>query len=246
MENGRPVWQHQCELCCACLHFCPVEAIQLGMMQGTKGRGRYRHPDLKIDDMKAQRGKSSPASADSGRIRNMTMTETSEKPASSRQNIRKWILIISFLLLPVTLVYISPIIILMGAAEGIATGSMLLFIALFFLSLVVARLWCGWFCPMGAWQEICSPVMKHTVQDGLAELRQVWRYRSLACAAGVPVHRCGRDPHDRSLLRYGERPLGNIVAGAYCPGGHLPDPLHQLRISRAGAASATSSARWPA
>lgn len=96
----------------------------------------------------------------------MNDTDPSQKSASSRQNIRKWILIVSFLLLPVTLVYISPIIILMGAAEGIATGSMLLFIANFFLSLLVARLWCGWLCPMGAWQEICSPVIKHTVQDG--------------------------------------------------------------------------------
>lgn len=95
------------------------------------------------------------------------MTETeSKKPVSSRQHIRKWLLILSFVLLPVTLIYISPIIILMGAAEGIATGSMILFIANFILSLVVARLWCGWLCPMGAWQEICSPVMKHTVQDG--------------------------------------------------------------------------------
>lgn len=56
IENERPVWQHHCELCCACLHFCPVEAIQLTTMQGTKGRGRYRHPDLMVDDMKAQRG----------------------------------------------------------------------------------------------------------------------------------------------------------------------------------------------
>ena len=55
MENERPVWQHHCELCCACLHFCPVEAIQLNTMQGTKGRGRYRHPDLKVEDMKTQR-----------------------------------------------------------------------------------------------------------------------------------------------------------------------------------------------
>jgi len=99
----------------------------------------------------------------------MTETETN-KTESSRQQIRKWLLIFSFILLPVTLVYISPIIILMGAAEGIATGSMILFIAIFILSLFVARLWCGWLCPMGAWQEICSPVMKHTVQDG-------WRNR---------------------------------------------------------------------
>ncbi len=58
MEQGRPVWQHRCELCCACLHFCPVEAIQLAMMQGTKGRGRYRHPGLKLSDMKVQKGRS--------------------------------------------------------------------------------------------------------------------------------------------------------------------------------------------
>jgi ferredoxin len=56
MEKDRPVWQHHCELCCACLHFCPVEAIQLNTMQGTKGRGRYRHPDLKVEDMLHQRG----------------------------------------------------------------------------------------------------------------------------------------------------------------------------------------------
>jgi len=87
-------------------------------------------------------------------------------PGISRQALRKWILVLSFVLLPVTLFYISPIIILMGAAEGTASGSMFLFIAVFFLSLIVARLWCGWLCLMGAWQEICSPVMKHTVQDG--------------------------------------------------------------------------------
>lgn len=56
LEKGRPVWQHRCECCCACLHFCPVQAIDLNVMQGTKGRGRYRHPDLTVADMKAQRG----------------------------------------------------------------------------------------------------------------------------------------------------------------------------------------------
>jgi len=40
--------------CCACIHLCPVEAIQYG--HKTKNRGRYRHPDLKIADMKVQRG----------------------------------------------------------------------------------------------------------------------------------------------------------------------------------------------
>ena len=56
MENDRPVFLDRCELCCACLNFCPVEAIQLNFLRGTKDRGRYRHPDLKIKDMKIQRG----------------------------------------------------------------------------------------------------------------------------------------------------------------------------------------------
>lgn len=96
----------------------------------------------------------------------MTDTQETRKPVSFRQNLRKWILMVSFLLIPVTIFYISPIILMMGAAEGIATGSMILLILLFILSFFVARLWCGWLCPMGAWQEICSPLMKHTVQEG--------------------------------------------------------------------------------
>ncbi len=95
----------------------------------------------------------------------MAQETLSQKSRLSRQTIRRAILIVSFLLLPATLFYISPIVILMGAAQGIATGSLLLFAALFVLSLGVSRLWCGWLCPMGAWQEICSPVMKRRV-DG--------------------------------------------------------------------------------
>jgi len=96
----------------------------------------------------------------------MTEKKQSQKTVSSRQNIRKWLLVISFLLIPVTIFYISPIVAMMGAGEGIVTSAILLYIALFVISLVVARLWCGWLCPMGAWQEICSPVMKYTVADG--------------------------------------------------------------------------------
>ena len=96
----------------------------------------------------------------------MKEIQEKEKSVFSRRNIRKWILAISFLLIPVTIFYVSPVIIMMGAKNGIVTGSMILFIVLFLVSLFVARLWCGWLCPMGAWQEICSPVMKRTVKDG--------------------------------------------------------------------------------
>ncbi|NMB78224.1 MAG: 4Fe-4S ferredoxin [Methanomicrobiales archaeon] len=54
MVNEMPEWQHRCELCMACLNLCPAQAIQWG--QKTKTRGRYRHPDITIHDMKVQRG----------------------------------------------------------------------------------------------------------------------------------------------------------------------------------------------
>ena len=54
MVNEKPLWKHHCELCCACIHFCPAEAIQYG--QKTKNRGRYRNPSVTLMDMKKQRG----------------------------------------------------------------------------------------------------------------------------------------------------------------------------------------------
>lgn len=94
------------------------------------------------------------------------MVEKNQSAQSSRQKIRKAILILTFLLIPVTIFYVSPVVIMMGASEGIVSGSMILFVLLFILSLFVGRLWCGWLCPMGAWQELCSPVMKRTVKEG--------------------------------------------------------------------------------
>ncbi|PKG31934.1 EFR1 family ferrodoxin [Methanoregula sp.] len=54
MVEEKPQWLHHCELCMACLNLCPAQAIQ--WTEKTKNRGRYRHPALKIADMKAQRG----------------------------------------------------------------------------------------------------------------------------------------------------------------------------------------------
>lgn len=48
MVDGKPVWQHHCEFCCACLHFCPAEAIQLHVMRGTEGRGGTGTPVLRL------------------------------------------------------------------------------------------------------------------------------------------------------------------------------------------------------
>ncbi len=49
IADGKPRWLHKCEQCFACLHWCPVEAVQYG--KSTSGRKRYRHPDIKQEDI---------------------------------------------------------------------------------------------------------------------------------------------------------------------------------------------------
>jgi len=51
MTAGRPVWQHHCEHCMACLQWCPVEAIQY--KKSTVDRKRYHHPAVKAADISA-------------------------------------------------------------------------------------------------------------------------------------------------------------------------------------------------
>lgn len=49
MEGKRPIWQHHCERCLACLQWCPHEAIEYG--NNTVGRKRYHHPDVAAKDI---------------------------------------------------------------------------------------------------------------------------------------------------------------------------------------------------
>ncbi len=72
-----------------------------------------------------------------------------------RQKVRKLLLLVSFLLFPVTIFYFSPVLIITGGFSGIVTGSFLVFAAQFVLSLVFGRAFCGWICPSGGLQECC-------------------------------------------------------------------------------------------
>ncbi|KAF5073117.1 hypothetical protein DSECCO2_195060 [anaerobic digester metagenome] len=49
MVDGRPVWNHRCELCCGCIHLCPAGAIQAG--KATEGRQRYRNPSVGVAEL---------------------------------------------------------------------------------------------------------------------------------------------------------------------------------------------------
>jgi polyferredoxin len=75
-----------------------------------------------------------------------------------RQKVRCAMLLVSLLCLPITLNYFSPVLSVAGAAEGIVSGSLALFILLFAVSLLLGRAFCGWLCPVSGFQEVCSGI----------------------------------------------------------------------------------------
>lgn len=82
-----------------------------------------------------------------------------------RQKIRKLLLLISFILFPVTLYYLSPVLIITGGFSGIVAGSSLIFVAQFVASLFFGRAFCGWFCPSGGLQDCLSQVVNKRVNN---------------------------------------------------------------------------------
>ena len=51
------------------------------------------------------------------------MAKVRVRPLPARQRTRRTLLLVSFLLLPVTLFYFSPYLVQMAAAQGVANGS---------------------------------------------------------------------------------------------------------------------------
>lgn len=81
------------------------------------------------------------------------------------QKIRKILLLISFLLYPLTYFIMSPDLLLFGASERVMAGDILFFLILFFLSFVFGRLFCGWLCPAGALQDYCVGINKKPARN---------------------------------------------------------------------------------
>ncbi|MCL2111291.1 MAG: EFR1 family ferrodoxin [Clostridiales bacterium] len=54
IENGKPAYSHRCEVCVACIQYCPERAIDYKNL--TQKRGRYHHPDISAADFIKARG----------------------------------------------------------------------------------------------------------------------------------------------------------------------------------------------
>ena len=79
-----------------------------------------------------------------------------------RQKARMTLSVVMVFLFPVIYYYLSPYLIILGATEGIIAGDAIVFAGLFLASLFFGRAWCGWICPAGATQELCSKVNGRT------------------------------------------------------------------------------------
>ena len=77
-----------------------------------------------------------------------------------RQQIRTTILLLSFLLMSVTFVYIAPFIMMTGLVNGVIAAGLIFWIIAFLLTLILGRVFCGYLCPMGAEQEIIDKALK--------------------------------------------------------------------------------------
>lgn len=88
------------------------------------------------------------------------------KTIKRRQKIRNALLLLSFLLFPVTLNYFSPVLPIVGAANSVIVGSLLLFGALFLSALFLGRGFCAWICPAGAMQDYCTNINSRKTKGG--------------------------------------------------------------------------------
>ena len=83
---------------------------------------------------------------------------TKKKGASRRQKTRKTIILITFLLFPVIIFYLSPYLPIKSGMEGIIAGSLITFSVLFVGSLFLGRAYCGYVCPAGGLQSLCISI----------------------------------------------------------------------------------------
>ena len=84
----------------------------------------------------------------------------------NRQAFRGTMMLLMFALFPLIYYYFSPYLVIMGAAEGVVAGSLIVFALLFVASLFLGRAFCGWVCPAGATQELCAKVRNTSFKNG--------------------------------------------------------------------------------
>lgn len=93
-------------------------------------------------------------------------TKVAKGPVKTRQKVRQGMILVSFFLFPATFFYLSPVLIVEAAAQGVVNGSFILFAAMFVSALVLGRAYCGWLCPGAGCQEALFAARDRAVTRG--------------------------------------------------------------------------------
>lgn len=84
---------------------------------------------------------------------------------NKRQTFRRILILISFLLFPITIFYLSPVIIFEGLAVSEIAADFIVFSLLFIFALIFGRLFCGWLCPGGGLQETARDIKNKPISQ---------------------------------------------------------------------------------
>lgn len=122
-----------------------------------------------------------------------------------RQNLRKALIALAVLSLPVTMLYLSPLLTLQGAAGGIVTSSLIFVLLSAIIAFFAGRVFCGWICPGGAVQEILFPANDRRLGGGRADYI---KYGIAAAWLGALIYLFAQAGGIRSI-----RPLFGIESG---------------------------------
>lgn len=108
-----------------------------------------------------------------------------------RQKIRKNILLFMFFLFPIIYYYLSPYLVIMGAFEGVITGSLIIFSIMFITSIFLGRVFCGWICPAGGEQELCTLIRDKRFKGGKRDWIKYFIWVPWLSIIGVMFYQAG-------------------------------------------------------
>lgn len=129
---------------------------------------------------------------------------------SRRQQFREALIMGSFILFPATFYYFSPYLAIEGVIQGVISGSLIIFAGQFVFSLFLGRAFCGWVCPAGGAQDLCTVVNKKKIVKGRFLKWLIW-IPWVATIIAIVIKRGG----EMALNPFYQTTLGLSVGNVY-------------------------------